>query len=132
VPLSPMYTCKPWFLAEHDAQVKRDRDDDGVDIQPSQAERHRPAKKDKRNGDVHGVACVAIQTYYHQVNRWRPGRNGAFASDVEVPDAPQKPKAANNQRNKPKWLGKPRMRTGNQPNDWDGKGDNARQREEGQ
>lgn len=127
-----MCTRKRWFLTEHDAQVKRDRNDDGVDVQPTQAERNRPAKKDERNGDVHGIACVAIRTYHHQVNRWRPGRKGAFASDVEVPDAPQKRKAANNQRNKPKWLGKPRMRSDNQPKDGDGKGDNARQCQKGQ
>ena len=123
---------EPRFFAKHDAQVKRDGNDAGVDVQRGQPERRRPANKDERDGDVDGIARVAVQADDHQVNRRRPGRKSAFAMDIEVSDTPQKRNAADDQRNKPQRLDKLSVRRGKQPRDRNSKCDNARQRKEGQ
>lgn len=61
VPLGTMRVCKPRLLPKDYAQVESDSDDDGVVVQAREAERHRSTQKYELEGDVHGLARIAIQ-----------------------------------------------------------------------
>ena len=89
LPSGAMGPRQPGFLAEHDPQVKDERDGQCIDEQADRTERNSPTQQDQGHGHIHRVAAVAVQADDYQLLRWRPRGEGALARYVKIPGTPE-------------------------------------------
>jgi hypothetical protein len=70
LPLTTVGAGQPGLFAEHDADMKRQGDDESVDEQAPRAESGRPTNSRQPGRNVHGVARVAVIAPLQGCHRW--------------------------------------------------------------
>ena len=123
---------EPRLFAEHDAQMKREHHDQRVQQKARRPERHRPAKQNQADADIHRVAREAIRARGDETARRVPRRERAFADDEEVADAPEQERDAGNEEDEREGVERALAHTRPRDQQRDEERHQPRQGEEGQ